>query len=59
LVPFKAPLTTAPSAAVAAAAVVEIEAALKDKNQTLMTVPTDLVPEIIKLINKKTARIGK
>ena len=33
--------------------VAEIEAALNDKNQTLMMVPTELVPEIIKLINKK------
>lgn len=34
-------------------AVAEIEAALNDENQTLMTVPTELVPEIVKLINKK------
>ncbi len=34
-------------------AVAEIEAALNDKNQTLMMVPTELVPEIVKLINKK------
>jgi len=33
--------------------VAEIEAALKDKNHTLMVVPTELVPEIVKLINKK------
>lgn len=31
----------------------EIEAALNDQNQTLMMVPTELVPEIVKLINKK------
>jgi hypothetical protein len=31
----------------------EIEAALTEKNQTVMVVPTELVPEIIKLINKK------
>ena len=31
----------------------EIEAALADENQTLMVVPTELVPEIVKLINKK------
>ena len=31
----------------------EIEAALNDESQTLMTVPTELVPEIVKLINKK------
>jgi hypothetical protein len=33
--------------------VAEIEAALNDENQTLMVVPTELVPEIIKLINKR------
>jgi len=33
--------------------VAEIEAALKDKNNTLLVVPTELVPEIVKLINKK------
>lgn len=33
-------------------AVAEIEAALNDKNQTLMMVPTELVPKIVKLINK-------
>ena len=32
-------------------AVAEIEAALNDKNQTQMMVPTELVPEIVKLIN--------
>lgn len=31
----------------------EIEAALTDENQTLLAVPTDLVPEIVKLINRK------
>ena len=31
----------------------EIETALNDENQTLMMVPTELVPEIVKLINKK------
>lgn len=31
----------------------EIEAALSDKHQTVMVVPTDLVPEIVKLINKR------
>jgi hypothetical protein len=31
----------------------EIEAALTDKDQTLIAVPTKLVPEIVKLINKK------
>ena len=35
------------------AAVAEIEAALNDENQTMMMVPTELVPEIVKLINKK------
>jgi hypothetical protein len=34
-------------------AVAEIEAALNDENQTMMMVPTELVPAIIKLINKK------
>jgi hypothetical protein len=34
-------------------AVAEIEAALHDENQTMMMVPTELVPEIVKLINKK------
>ena len=33
--------------------VAEIEAALTDENQTLLAVPTELVPEILKLINKK------
>ena len=33
--------------------VAEIEAALADENQTVMVVPTELVPEIVKLINKK------
>jgi hypothetical protein len=33
--------------------VAEIEAALGDKEQTVMVVPTALVPEIVKLINKK------
>ncbi len=33
--------------------VAEIEAALADEEQTVMVVPTELVPEIIKLINKK------
>jgi hypothetical protein len=31
----------------------EIEAGLTEKNQTVMVVPTKLVPEIVKLINKK------
>jgi len=31
----------------------EIEAALNAENQTVMVVPTELVPEIVKLINKK------
>ena len=31
----------------------EIEAALEAENQTMMMVPTDLVPQIVKLINKK------
>lgn len=31
----------------------EIEAALTDEHQTIMVVPTELVPEIVKLINKK------
>jgi hypothetical protein len=31
----------------------EIDAALNDKNQTVMVVPTELVPEIVKLINKR------
>jgi hypothetical protein len=31
----------------------EIQAALNDKHQTVMVVPTRLVPEIVKLINKK------
>ena len=33
--------------------VAEIEASLNDENQTMMMVPTELVPEIVKLINKK------
>ena len=33
--------------------VAEIEAALTAENQTVMVVPTELVPEIVKLINKK------
>ena len=31
----------------------EIEAALTAENQSVMVVPTELVPEIVKLINKK------
>jgi hypothetical protein len=31
----------------------EIDAALLDEDQTVKVVPTDLVPEITKLINKK------
>jgi predicted transcriptional regulator len=31
----------------------EIEAGLTEENQTVMVVPTELVPEIVKLINKK------
>jgi len=31
----------------------EIENAMNDDNQTMMMVPTELVPEIVKLINKK------
>jgi hypothetical protein len=31
----------------------EIEAALADEHQTVMVVPTELVPEIVNLINKK------
>ena len=31
----------------------EIEAALSEENQTVMIVPTELVPEIVDLINKK------
>ena len=34
-------------------AVAEIEAALNDENQTMMMVPTDLVPAVVKLINTK------
>ena len=34
-------------------AVAEIEGALNDDNQTMMMVPTELVPKILKLINKK------
>jgi hypothetical protein len=33
--------------------VAEIEGSLKDDNQTMMMVPTELVPAIVKLINKK------
>ncbi len=33
----------------------EIEAALAKENQTLMMVPTELVPEIQRLIAKRTA----
>jgi hypothetical protein len=33
-------------------AVAEIEDALNDENQTLMMVPAELVPEIVKRINK-------
>jgi len=35
----------------------EIEAALNDDDQTVMVVPTELVPAITKLINKK--RVGR
>jgi hypothetical protein len=35
--------------------VAEHEAAFRAKGQTVMVVPTDLVPQIVKLINKKTA----
>jgi tRNA1(Val) A37 N6-methylase TrmN6 len=31
----------------------EIEAAMSEEGQTVMVVPTDLVPEIVKLISKK------
>jgi hypothetical protein len=31
----------------------EIEAGLTEENQTVMVVPTELVPEFVKLINKK------
>ncbi len=31
----------------------EIEAALTEENQTVMVVPTELVPEILELINNK------
>lgn len=31
----------------------EIDAALIEDHQTVMVVPTELVPEIVKLINKK------
>jgi hypothetical protein len=31
----------------------EIESALTEENQTLIAVPTELVPEVVKLINKK------
>jgi len=31
----------------------EIEAGLTEENQTVMVVPTELVPELVKLINKK------
>jgi hypothetical protein len=31
----------------------QIEAALEEDGQTLIVVPTELVPEIVKLINKK------
>jgi hypothetical protein len=31
----------------------EIEAGLAEENQTVMVVPTELVPDIVKLINKK------
>ena len=38
----------------------EIEAAFNDENQTMMAVPTELVPDILKLINKKSnARNGR
>ena len=33
--------------------VAEIEASLNGENQTMMMVPTELVPAIVKLINKK------
>jgi hypothetical protein len=33
--------------------VAEIENSLNDDNQTMMMVPTELVPAIVKLINKK------
>jgi hypothetical protein len=31
----------------------EIESALADKHQTVMVVPSELVPEIVKLINRR------
>jgi len=31
----------------------EIEAGLTEENQTVMVVPTELVPELVKLINKR------
>jgi hypothetical protein len=31
----------------------EIDAALAEENQAVMVVPTELVPEIVKLINKR------
>ena len=33
--------------------VAEIEAAMNAEGQTLIAVPTELIPEILKLINKK------
>ena len=33
--------------------VAESEAGLADENQTVMVVPTELVPQIVKLIKKK------
>ncbi len=31
----------------------EIEAGLSEENQTVMVLPTELVPELVKLINKR------
>ena len=38
--------------------VAEIEAALTDENQTLIAVPTELVPEIVRLIAKKRPTVN-
>lgn len=37
-------------------AAAEIEAALADKSRTMLSVPTSLVPEIVKFINQKQRR---
>ena len=40
-------------------AVAEYEAAMQAAEQTIMVAPTELVPEIVKLISKKMVRMRK